>query len=368
VLTPSEITKHIKTYLPIFTDIFTVKMTVLSAAVSAANVVTVNATAHGKTVGQSVVITAGTVRNPLTAATLIGSTVEFTTKYDHDLVEPSLENDDLTLTLAGFVAPATVWNGVLDIIAVHDRRHFIVALPTRATVAPTVNETQYLKENRSASFRGLQVVATRPSVDQFTIALTDVPALPPGAIDGLTIITSFRISAAADFKRAQAIYAKQTAGKAYLFVIMTDGDVSKDRHTMNDGVAGFTPQDLQMLKVLRNFSTVVFLPTTADMSGADAHDIVYGTLYTALLATLFGYAQNNQVVQYSAVPTGDGPAEYNTAYYAHVYDWQLPTVLTFQDGFAQQFIDVAFRDIEATFQLFADTKAEMELNIDLDEE
>ena len=124
---------------------------------------------------------------------------------------------------------------------------------------------------------------------------------------------------------------------------------------------------MKLLRMLRNFSTVVFLPTSDDLSGAYAQDLAYSSIYASLLSSLFGFADTNQVIQYGAVPTGDGPAEYNTAYYAHTYDWQLPGSITYQDGFLQ-YPDVAFRDIVATFELFSDAEAEMIVEIDLDEE
>ena len=365
MITPSEIVRQIKTYLPLFTDRFTELLPVTSATVDASNIVTVLSPAHGKTPGQSVIVSGGTTRNPLSTSALSADElrVTFTTKYDHDLIRPSQPLDDLTLTLAGF---GNVWDDVFDIIDVPNRRNFTVLLPDGETVAPPVDESQYLIDTRTG-LAGVQVIATVPSVGVFTIDLAGVPPLPPGQVDGLSIISGFRVSAAADFKRAQAVYAKQDSGNDYLFVIMTDGDISKDRHTLNDGVAGMNSQDMNLIRMLRNFSTVVFIPTGDDLSGANAQDAAYNEIYAALLSTLFGYEQSDQVIKYGAVPSGDGPAEYNTAYYAHTYDWQIPGSITYQDGFLQQ-PDVAFRDIAQTLRMFNDAEAEMIVNINLDEE
>ena len=364
MITPTEIVKHLKTYLPIFTDKFTNLLTVSAASVDASNVVSVTAAKHGKTEGQSVIITAGSARNPLTAAVLGTVQVTFTTVYDHDLIKPSQPLDDQTLTLAGF---DSVWDDTFDIIDVPNRRSFTVLLPDGETLAPAVDETQYLIEERKAGLAGVQTVATVPTINTFTIDLSGMPLLPPGPIDGLEVISGFRIAAAADFQRAQDVYSKQAAEEAYLFVIMTDLDVSKDRHTLNDGIAGFTRQDMMLLRVLQNFSTTVFLPTGADLSGADAQDVAYGTLVSALISALFGLEETTSTLRYLTVLAGTGPAEYNTAYYAHVYDWQLPGVLTYEDGFLQ-WPDVAFRDISQTLKLFNDSEAGMVVNINLDEE
>ena len=366
MITPSQLTRHIKTYLPIFTDKFTQSLTVDSASVSILNVLTVSSVAHGLSVGDEIVLTGGFVRNPLSASALEGTTqVKFTTKYDNDQTQPQLPKDQQTLELAGFTGGDTVWNGEHTIIGIPNRRNFIIDLPAGETVAPTVDESQYLIES---VFKGVYTVATTPDADTLTIDLSDNPTLPPGTVDSLGIIIGFNICACADFDRAVAIYTAQQAPSAYLFVIMTDGDVSKDRHTFSDALANFTAGDEARLDALRNFSTVVFFPTDDDTSGVDAQDLAYDSVYSALLATLFGYRDNDDsAIQFMAVPKGDGPARYNTAYYAHGYDWQMPTVLTFENGFLQD-NNVAFRDIAATFKLFNDAQAEMSVNINLDDE
>jgi hypothetical protein len=367
MITPNEITTHLQTYLPIFSDLFTEFMTVASASVDASNIVTVNVTDHGKSVGDSVVISAGTNRNALEASLLVDDTVKFTTKYEHDLIMPSKNLDLSEITLAGFTGGDTVWNATFDIAGVPDRNSFIVSLPSGEIAAPTVDESQYLIEDRSAGLKGLQIIDTVPTDDQFTIALVGIPALPVGTIDNLSIISEFRIYAAADFKRAQAVYTKQASDDATLFVVMLDGDVSKDRHTLNDMIAGFTAQDYKLLRIARNFATILFLPTAADLSGAAAQQLAYGEIYDDLLRTLFGFTTTGQAINYAVVPSGDGPTEYNTAYYGHTYEWQSIKTIDFQNGFLQQ-QSVAFRDIAATFKLFADDQAEMTVNINLDEE
>lgn len=361
MITPSAIVRHLKTYLPVFTDRFTSLLTVSAAAISAGNILTVTSTAHGKNQGDSVVISGGTVRNTLVSAVLDGAGgVTFETTVDHDLIRPSKPLDDQTLTLAGF---GNVWDGEHSISEVQNRRHFTVQLPSGETLAPPLDGSQYLGE--SLNF-GVQTVDTVPDVDNFTVDLSAGPELPTGPVDSLSIISGFRIAAAANFERAQAAYGTQTTGEPYLFVIMTDLDVAKDRHTLNDGIGGFTNQDQMLLRTLQSFSTTVFIPTTEDLSGADAQDLAYDELFRALLSALFGFQGADGPIKYVNVLAGSGPGEYNTAYYAHVYDWQLPDTITYEDGFLIR-EDVAFRDITQTLKLFNDTEAEMVVNINLDE-
>lgn len=361
-VTPTQIVQHLQTHLPLFTSAFTDFLTVSAASVGAGNILTVTSAGHGKAPDQYVVISGGTTRNELTTATLIGDTVEFTTAFEHDLTEPQLAGDDQTLELGGF---GTVWDGTHDIFLVPNRQEFTIDLPAGEVAAPALDGNQYLID---ALPSGAYPIATTPDLDTFTIDLSESPELPQGVVDGLEIIAGFRIAAAANFERAKAAYSKQPTGDPYLFVIMTDTDVSKDRHTLNDGVAGLTAQDERLLRLLQSFSTTVFIPTTEDTAGAGAQNLAYGSIMTALLSALFCSAvESESIIKYLTVPVGMGPGEYNSAYYVHVYDWQIPLVINYSDGLLVQ-SDVAFRDILQTLNFANDDQAQMINTIDLDDE
>lgn len=362
-LTPTQIVNHLKQYLPLYTSDFTSALTISAAAIGAGNILTVTAVAHGKTAGKYVALTGGTSRNELTAATLqADDTVRFTTAYDHDLTMPQLPDDPDMLTLGGF---GGVWDGSHLIADVPNRRNFDVALPAGEVAAPALDGNQYLIE---ALPFGVYVIDTVPDADTFTLDLSESPELPQAAADSVEIIDGFRIAAAANFERARAAYSEQATGEYFLFVIMTDTAVSKDRHTLNDAVAGFTPQDERLLRLLQNFSTTVFIPSTEDTAGGDAQDEAYGAINEALMQALFcAPIISGSIVPYLCVPAGAGPGEYNSAYYVHVYDWQLPLVLNYSDGFNEQ-PNVAFRDIIQTLNVFDDSEAQMISEIDLDVE
>lgn len=328
----------------------------------AGNILTVTSAGHGLIVGRKIVITDGTTENPLATATLVDGTVEFNTTYDHDLIRPSQPGDDQYLYVAGF---GSVWDGQHAIIDVPNRQTFVVNLPSGETLAPVLGGSEYLIEPIPP---GAYPVATVPNVDQFTIAFPEAPPLAIGDVNDMAIIAGFRIAAAANYDRAKAAYSEQGADKNYLFVIMGDMDVSKSRHSMTDGIASFTQQDARLLTLLQNFSTTIFIPTTTEISGADAQDLAYGTINTALLQALFGAPFNDDsIIKYRTVPVGHGPGQFVTAYYTHVYDWQVPFAIDLESGFMIK-PDVAFRDITQTFALLADEEAEMVVNIDLDDE
>ncbi len=352
-------------FLPRLTDIFTSSYLV-TGCTSADTTLSVNIINSGVAVDQQVILSAGTSRNELTTAVLSAdeTSVIFGTLYEHDLITPSQVNDDQTLTISGF--DSDDWDGEHDIGYVKNRMFFEINLPDGITTAPTLDGDQYLSASVDL---GLQTVATLVDNNNFTIEITDVPSMPTGTVDGLEIIYGFRIAAAADIARAQAAYAKQNQDEAYLFVIPADVDVSKDRHAQSDAIATFTRQNLMKLTVLQNFSTVVFLPTKTDTSGANAANLAYGDIFTALLRTLYGYSfeDTETAANYATVSNGHGIGIYNSAFLTHVFDWQSSAVITIDNGFDMA-IDVAFRDIEMSSFLNDDDYAEMSVSINLDDD
>lgn len=361
MITPSDVTKHLKTYLPQVIDLFTERFTVVTAS-SSGSVLSVEITGHGFSAGKKIVVNSAGTRNPIISAVLTtDDTVRFGTQFEHDLTEPQLSGDDQILTLSGV---GGAWDGEHQIDSVPSRMFFEVELPSGETVAPAVGG--YLV---GATGLGLQVIDTVVDADNFTIDISDLPDMPTGTVDGLTVVSGFRIAAAADIDRAEKAYSQQNTDEPYLFVIMGNVDPSKDRHTTNDGIAGFTAQDKMLLRLLQNFSTVVFYPTENDITGINATDALYGVIYNALIRVLYGFefTDPDNAIAYVTVSAGHGEGKYNSAYLTHVYDWQLPAAITFENGFNMQ-PDVAFRDIEQSLLLHGDEFAEMTTNINLDDE
>lgn len=358
-LIPSDIVRHLKTYLPRFTDKFTEKLNITSAAIGAGNILSITAAAHGKSAGQYVVIGAGTVRNPIIDSIQTYPIAIFTTEYDHDLTKPSLLNDDYYLTIGGF---GGVWDGQHQIIEIKNRYNFQINMPSSSIV---LSGTEYLSESIPI---GAYQIATTPTLNTFTIDLSSSRALPVGIVDNISIVSNYRIAAAADINRARDVYSKQDTGKAYLFVIMTDTDVSKDRNFLNDSIAELTRKDMLLLRLLQSFSVSVFIPTVNDISGAAAQNLAYDEIFKALLFSLYGYSINGGMYKSVCIPAGMGPGEYNSSFYTHVYDWQLPFIINFEDAIPHE-SDRAFRNLDYNHLIGGDNTIDVTIStIDLDEE
>ena len=371
MIKPQDVVLHLGTYLPRVTDRFSVTLPVVQSEVISAQQISVESASHGLSAGTPLAISAGRVENPITAAQLgdSGQRVMFTTGEDHDFNSPSAPNIPNNVTLRGFTNP--VYNTTHQIYNVPNRRNLIINLPTGETTAPTLNGNEVAEEDRNAGIKGFHTVTSVTDANNFVVQINNVPPLPVGPITGLEILTNVRVVSAADIQRAREIYTKQDPGQEiWAFVIMGDLDVSKDRHTLNDSTAGFTFQDMALLRFLQNFSVAVFIPTVQDLSGSAAQNLAYDDIYNSLVKVLYGFGFNDpdSAIQYVTVTTGHGSnPPYNASWYEHVYDWQLPFAVDFSDGF-DEVVDVAFRDIESTWDVNRDAAAQMILNINLDEE
>lgn len=365
MITPRDVMAHLWRYLPSVTSLFNEELIITGATVTAGLLSGTIATGT-PIVGQKVLLSGVKVRNPIAAyVDNLDGTARFTTANDHDQTEPRQRLDTQQLQLGG-ITPL-IWNGLHDILNVPNRRTFEIAIPVGAT-APTV--PGYLIEQAT----GVLGVGVVTAVVGTTVSIQSVNGLfhYDGVIDTITINSRIRARAAADITRAEAIYTKQASAKPFIFVIMTDVSVSKDRHTPNDGLATFTKQDMRLLRLLQNFAIAVFIPTHDDIGGDNAQHMAYGEIYQALTKIFYGFGFSDEsAIQYVTVSAGHGPGLYNSAYYLHVYDWQVPNVVTFESGFDGQtpFItDVAFRDINQSLYVNNSDKAIMSMALDLDEE
>ena len=365
MITPRDVMAHLWRYLPSVTSLFNEQLTITAATVTG-GLITGTITGGTPTVGQKLLLSGIKVRNPITAYVNNGDgTARFTVANDHDQTEPHQRLDTQQLSL-GSVTPS-IWNGLHDILGVPNRRTFEIAIPVGATT-PTV--PGYLIEQPT----GVLGIGTVTAVVGTTVTIDPAEGIfhYDGVIDTITVNTRIRARAAADITRAEAIYTKQAAAKPFIFVIMTDVSVSKDRHTPNDGLATFTKQDMRLLRLLQNFAIAVFIPTADDIGGDNAQHMAYGEIYNALTKIFYGFGFSDEsAIDYVTVSAGHGPGTYNSAYYLHVYDWQVPNVITFESGFDGQspFItDVAFRDINQSLYVNNSDKAIMSMALDLDEE
>ena len=370
MITPSMIVEHLGRYLPRVTNLFNDEIAATSASVGSGNVLTVvTPDPHGLSVGSPVTVSSGLVEVKINSAIVVNGFATFTTTSDHDLTEPRQADDLREITLAGFSDSA--WNGTFEISDIPNRLNFTVPAPSGAS-APTLNGGEVLRIERSVSVFGIQTVSTVPDANTITINLgSNTPDMNGVTLHALKIVTAVRVSGAADIKRAEDMYTRRGNNELWAFVVMTDLDVSKDRHSINDAYATFSVQDEMRLRLLQNFGVLVFFPTDNSVSGATAQELAFGEVYRSLLQVLYGFtgfATDEDGSTFATVSTGHGITEYRKAYYMQAYEWQTPVDITVDNGWGF-WESVAFRDIGGSLSMNTlDNEEKFTLAIDLDDE
>lgn len=368
MIIPSMIISHMQKYLSRFTSIFDVALVVSDESIIDVRTIQIEtASANELSVGKFVISTAGLLENAITAVAAKGDNLEFTTAYPHDLINADDWNDDINLQMEGFTDSA--YNTSFNIQTITAINKFQIINPNVGL--PTLNGNELLLENRPLGVKGIFEVATIVSAKIFQVTIpTTYPDLPLTGVRDIAIIKGTRVGASATIERAHAQYTKQCNDEdAWMFLIMSDVDTSKDRHTLNDSEMTSGIQDQMRQRFLQHFILALFLPTQNELSGAEAQELAYGTVFIALMNTLFGasFFDENDSSEFLTVSKGHGPGIYNSAYYTHIYEWQVPVDATFDLGFqGKVFEDVAFRTIEGDLKPFdSDNPDGFEFNIDL---
>ena len=353
MITPSDIVSHLQTHLHRVTDLFSVTVPLSSQTVTAERIIRlVSSSAHNITAGRSVMVPTGRVDNRITAVSVAGENLEFTTQYTHDLTNTDMPLDDANLEMEGFTD--AVYNATFNIQTITAENKFQIVNP--GTGAPALNGAETLIENRPLGVRGLLEISQVIDATTFELEIPSTyPPLPLTGVREMTVVSGLRVGAAATLNRAEELYTKQSGTNPWLYVIMSDVDANKDRNTHSDAVLAAAHADQLRQRFLQHFMTSVFIPTSDDLSGSDAQQSAYGPIFTALLKVLFGarFSGSDDRSDFLAVSNGHGPEYGNDAFYVHSYEWQHVIDINYVDGVQGNiFEDVAFRQINGNLKPF----------------
>ena len=364
MITPTRLVEHLMTYVPRLTNLFNTQFDA-SATVSGSTVTFTTASAHGLSVGQNITVGNALYNNILVSVVDNGDgTATFTTSDNHDLVEPLQPADPQTLQLSGVGA----WDGIHQIGEVPNRKNFTISFPDGVVTLPTLTATSYIQEDRPLGLSGGQTVATVPTATTFTIEVSsNIPPLPSGGIDSVSIQTGINIGSAENANQARHAYTINSERTPYLFVVMDGSITSKDRRTETDAVATISSTTNSKLVTLQNFS-ILFVQNSSDQNNAQlAQDLAHSTVKAVLYNALYGFDFAEGIEPSLCVPVGDGPMMYDSATIGHAYDFQVP--VSIDESFAFDFIEsAAFRDIDMTLFNNNDEEAPLDDNINLDKE
>jgi len=355
MLRPNDIVTQLQDCLPLLTDRFHDEIPITSAIVSSGNLVITFPEDHGLFAGEKIYIDQALIRNRLvSAAVTVDDTVRYETENEHDLTAYMEER------------PGRQWpNGKTVLLELPTPEIVQVTLdPTSAGVPssflfegvdgspiPTITGNEYLLENRAYGVSGFKTIDS-VTPNTITIDLSDVPNVPDGAVIMEHILTNVRVCTVADLDRAKEIYTKQ-ASKAYMFVIMLDRDASNGRSN-DDDFTSLPGSSYRPTDIIQNFSVLVMVPCNDDLGANENKEWVYSDLFVILNQCLYGWEKTGY--------KSDGQAEYNTAYYAHAFDFEARSRIDFEDGYINN-KTVAFRDLEWAQTIFDEGNSDASIEL-----
>ncbi len=359
MITPQDIVNLLRLRLPAVTSLFGTNLVIESASLSGTEV-EIEVTGHGLTVGTKLIVQGGIFHNPITTFDVMANGfTRITTNVPHDVIKPSQADDidKIVIELQG--AP---WNGEHTIADVTSKDTIDILTPIGVTVSPVA--TGRIIEPRTRGIQGTHEITDVPGVDEIIFDVGPVGLeLPQGVVTDLFISLGQRVLGATSLTRADDLYTNQLPDEPYLFVMMADAIMSKDRTTHHDGTGDFANQNLQKMTLLQNFDTLVIIPTAStDSSGFEAQNLAYNEIYTALMQVLLGETLPDVTTAINSViiSNGHGPVrELNSAYYSHTYSWQLPSTVTRDTGGNFQ-ESVVLQKIQAQWNINGDTEANLQ--------
>jgi hypothetical protein len=288
----------------------------------------------------------------IVSLTKSGDIVTATTKYNHGLVVNSnlkvnifgaqqtvynkedvlissvpAPNQFTYISKGETVSPATSIKGIYCIPSFSNN---IVYFEVQEEPTTPATGTIYCLEIKRDGYNGFKKVTVLDS-DNFTYEL-EYPLNSP-AQGTITADYSIRIDGAVSLDRAVEMYSEHNYDEFWLFLVMNDIFVSKERKEPSDltYVADKSTEYLQRLAY--NFDLFVFIPTSQSLGAIDLLDEIPDlrkALFKSLLRTFFN-SEFSEGTNDGVVFIGDSIADYNKAIYIHRFSFMASGIITKDD-------------------------------------
>lgn len=333
-----DIVSQLSILLPKYTDKFSTTLSISSITASSGIGTIITSTAHGLTTNNAVTLSDVQSETPVLSVTQSGFNYTFETAIPHDLTYGWEEHTNVELS--GFTD--SNWNDSFTLQDVQNRNNFKIQ---STNTAPALNGDEKLLEIRVGGINGRYSVTVIDSVT-FTVS----GDFGDGIYQGGTISSGVRIAGSVDFERAQEQYTKQQLSDYWMFVVMHDAEISKDRATYSDATATPTQGTDIRLRMIDGFSLFIFKNVTQDIAAQDAVDICRHDLLLPVMQSVFGSRFDSGLStgpEFRTIPQGHGVASYDGAVYVYTYEFQVSMDLVETDTVKPQDTR-AFRDIDFT--------------------
>lgn len=364
----SEVVELLQKELPKRTNLFSESVSITSLTRSGATVTAVTGSPHGASSGDYALIRNAKELNPIVSLTFADGIAVAETQNRHDLTEPTVNmirfgniHDFNFADVSG--ADQSEYNSRILVNSVPNRKNFTYPV-TGSPASPATGSPVMLQEG---GYNGrFEITVIDPIT--FTYQISGTPISPAGGI----VIAEFkpRITAEASLENALRAYTKQAVNKYYLFAILGDVVISKDRSILTDASSENSNQNEIRDRLIEPLKLFVFVPRTTSYSARpyrDEMEDMRGFIYHSMAGHIFGSALIESP-WCKISPTGDRfVSEASTdAIYIHEFSFQRVVDVTYGDTVGPP-DTVAFRDVslESTFDFGT---GEMTTDVDLDEQ
>lgn len=333
----SDLIAQLQAVLPKYCDDFS-DVVAVSTLTQAAGVATATcAAAHGLATNDYALIRGALSPNPITSLTQIGGVATAVTANAHDLTS---DISGQLITISG--AADAKYNGQKVLLDVIDGNTFTFTVDATAT-SPDVG-SPVLNENKATGFNG-RVKVTVVNTVKFTYAVS--AALPAAASGTIQAVTGIRISGAITQEYLSRVYTEQAIGKIWLWVIPPSTVASHNRSIQNDATFNASAGQAFQQLITQSPQIVIITPTTNELAAraaVDHMDDIRPLLFKSVLGVAFDSGNANGA-QFGLTYTGDKVLDYNSAYYAHEFNFEMLAQIDNND-ICQEDDSVAFRSFD----------------------
>lgn len=330
--------------LPKYSDAFTNQVEIASIVVSGPNALVTTSAVHNLTNGDAANIVGVETPVGITSLTQVDGVATCITAEPHDFTLNPANGEQYHPYAIISGASESAYNGSFKLLSVPNRTKFTFAIDSGAPSPAT--GTMVVADGKERGFGGYQPVVTVVDTTNFTYPLNN--GIPPQAGFGtnMQVQTGFRISGSDTIERVIDAYTKQAPDKSWGFIVLGQGQVSRNRDIDSDPDYIWSAGQEYRQRLIQPFAFYVFEPVSEKITGMSARDKMQD-LIQPICKSLLGFKVPENFAEdqtYAITFTSHGIFSYNEAFYVHRFDFENVVDITYDDTAAAD-IDVAFRDI-----------------------
>jgi len=317
-----DITLHIKSILPLFTDILSVKKPITTISKTPdTDIVTVNCMNHQLQENDQVLISGVKSEIVITDLTSENGVVVATCERSHELWLGPVRTVKIQ-------SAEQLYTGVFEVASIVSDTKFTFNISLNEGDDDPLPNTGTLLTYHTLGFNGVQKVKSALDDDNFTYENYN-ENLTTGAGDNMLAVPYVNIAMASSVERAEDFYSKRDLDDKYLFICHETSTASNSRFTQTDSSNEVFSSAAFHLKMINTFSCYLFTPSKNSHLGAKNVNLNLDFL-PKLYKVLAGYKPKSSFSNSESsliMPLSHGVTSFNTAYMIYRFEFELTETL-----------------------------------------